>query len=716
MAADRPDLTPDESRERWKGNPEVGPSRPPPLPGARSAQSAAPDTPVPMAEKVDVSPPAETPFPETDLPPAATDGQTEPDGAGDSDEFEDFEESRWHVRRGSLRGAISFFASMLVHLGLLLGLAMFVLPEKETTRVRTMVIDVTDEIARELETVELDQRDEAATTISRMMSSGDPIAGPQSAQFRAAERVEIDTSMVDQLQSSADAGDIEIDGLLDMDFSREEILQELPDGAVGEARAVVDGYGEAFDRITQEVESMLYGGPVLLIWCFDLSNSMKDDQEEIRQRIDRVYAELDLVSHASGGALKSAVTAFGQGLSIVTPEPLHDPAKIRNAINSLPTDPSGKEFMCQAVARSISAFEDYARRQRRRMAFILVTDESGERPDNVAHLEATIEVARAARCRVYVLGREAVFGYPYVRFRHKHRQTQRIHWLLADRGPETAFVEQLQTNGFHRRHDAFASGFGSYEQSRLARQTGGIFFLLPSVEASIVRGGKRRYELEAMRHYRPDLRARQEIIFDRDQSPLRLMLWKIIYDLDPHNKQAKDITEVRVHYSPDPTTFAQQVTTQIPRARIYLGYLAAAIDVLKANRALRDQEHDIRWRANYDLMLGQLIAYQARLYEYGAYLEHFVRNPQVVALTKPPDLRLTHWDITTRRETMTGEVIEPYVKKATALLDAVVEDYAGTPWAERAKWELRRGYGVRLHPVYEPPYVTVSNPEPLPKL
>jgi hypothetical protein len=158
------------------------------------------------------------------------------------------------------------------------------------------------------------------------------------------------------------------------------------------------------------------------------------------------------------------------------------------------------------------------------------------------------------------------------------------------------------------------------------------------------------------------------------------------------------------------------MNTQIPRAKILLGYLAAAANVLEQNRELRGQETEIRWQANYDLLLAQLVAYQARLYEYTAYLQHFMQHPQVVPLTKPPNLRLTYWDIRTRTETITGEVIEPYVDKATELFKAIIVDHPGTPWAERARWELRRGYGVDLRPVYEPPYVNVRNPQPLPKL
>lgn len=730
MATDDPELTPDVGRSRWKGGSGAGP---PPLPSARSRTPAetevplgpasapdAPESPPPVADGPEPPPTAPGGIDSPALPqaiPADTDEGIAPDEAFDDDEFEEDNTSWFHVGRNTLRNSLSFLVSMVVHLFLLLGLGLLVMPPREVASVlNAVVVDVEPDFEPELETVELDQQQEASTTINFHAAGGDPITGPQSVNLESVERVDLDQNLMAQLDHAADAHDVEIGDLVDFNFKKGEALAELPQDAPGEARAIVDGYGEAMDRITQEILQMLYGGPVLVIWCFDRSESMKDDQEEIAKRIKRVYDELSLSTRASGGALKTAITSFGQNFAVQTHEPTHDPAEIQAAIGALPIDPSGKEYMCQAVARSIVSFEDYARRSRRRMMLILVADESGERQDNINFLEPTIQKAKDARCRVYVLGREAVFGYPYVRFRYRHPQTRRIHWLLADRGPETAFVEQLQTNGFHRRHDAFGSGFGPYEQSRLARQTGGIFFLLPSVETNIVRGEKRRYELQQLRRYKPDLRARAEIFFDRDETPLRLMLWKIIHDLDPHNPQSKDVTEVRVHFSPDPQQFVTQMNTQIPRAKILLGYLAAAANVLEKNRELRSQETEIRWQANYDLLLAQLVAYQARLYEYTAYLQYFMQNPQVVPLTKPPNLRLTYWDIRTRKETITGEVIEPYVAKATELFKAIIEDHPGTPWAERARWELRRGYGVDLQPVYEPPYVNVSNPQPLPKL
>ena len=59
-------------------------------------------------------------------------------------------------------------------------------------------------------------------------------------------------------------------------------------------------------------------------------------------------------------------------------------------------------------------------------------------------------------------------------------------WPTISRGPETAEPEALQWTGFGRRHGRMAehssAGFGPYGQVRLARESGGIFFLLADVE------------------------------------------------------------------------------------------------------------------------------------------------------------------------------------------------------------------------------------------
>src|SRR5688572_2683027 len=95
-------------------------------------------------------------------------------------------------------------------------------------------------------------------------------------------------------------------GIGDVGFAtvpRRALGMDVPEGSPGDAQAVVDNYQEAMDRITQEILVMLLKNKVLVVWCFDESESMKDDQKEILERVERVYQELGLSKGAQGDAL-----------------------------------------------------------------------------------------------------------------------------------------------------------------------------------------------------------------------------------------------------------------------------------------------------------------------------------------------------------------------------------------------------------------------------
>jgi hypothetical protein len=481
-----------------------------------------------------------------------------------------------------------------------------------------------------------------------------------------------------------------------------DLVVDVPQGAPGDPQAVVDNYDQAFDRITQEILMMLVKSKVLVVWVFDQSESMKDDQQEIRQRIDRVYTELGLSGATKGDALLTAVASFGSKWQMHTRKPTYDLEEIRAAIDEVPVDESGLEMMCEAVGSTATALHAVATSGRRQLAMILVTDESGDQKTNVELLEPAIQAAKTSRCRVYVLGRESVFGYPYAHMRWSH-PTVGVRWLPIDRGPETPYAEQLQTEGFQRRYDAHPSGFGPYEQARLARETGGIFFMLPSLETRLVRGERRRYELEAMRPYLPDLSARDEYAHDRDSNPLHATLWTVIRDLNPYDPVKAKVIDLRLEFSPNIETFGKQVAEEQAKAKIYVTYLHAAEQALQALEKVRLRETYPRWQANYDLIFAQVLAYKVRVYEYGAYLEEFKKNPKEVPLTKKPNLRLAHWDIRHRQQTITGELTEQYIERSRQMFAQVIQQHAGTPWAARAEYELQRGFGIDLVEEYRGP-------------
>lgn len=618
-----------------------------------------------------------------------------------------------NARTAMLHGLGACFLSMLTHVGILVLLGLLLMPDVVSNTMETIVATVLEEREEDLLKIELEESLEPAREITDATVSAVPKVGAMGSELSGGvSSPQLEREVVEQL----DAPPITVGSPVLSLPSTNKLIASVPEGVLGDPRAIVDSYQQAMDRITQEIMWMLDQGDVLVIWCFDQSESMKDDQQEIRDRVYRIYAELGLTDKSSGDHLLTSVVSYGSSFRLHTSKPTSDVSVIRKAIAEVPVDPSGKEMMCEAMGRSIAMHRDVAKRGRQ-MALILVTDESGDTENNDRFLELAIAEARAAKCRVYTLGREAVFGYPFAFMRYQHPQTNRIHWLPVDRGPETAFVEQLQTNGFRRRHDSFSSGFGPYEQTRMSRETGGIFFMLPTVEKDLVQSDKRRYSLEAMQAYRPDLRARAEVLDERESYPLRKLLWTVINDLNPYNKGAARVIEMRMDFAIKPDEFLRQARQEQAKAKRFLDYLALAEKELESGRELRAQEPEPRWQANYDLMIAQVVAYQARLYEYGLALEDFIRQPKTAAAQKPPNLTLTDWNITVRNRAIRGgEQSQAYIDRSKQLFQIVIDNHPGTPWASRAQRELSRGFGIELVPDYHGPYRQVPNPMPLPKL
>lgn len=648
----------------------------------------------------------------------SVDDDMEADEYLEDEEFEEEEYEEYVGRSGLSRIVVNFGScglSMLVHLVGLLVLGYLTVPELNQ-EVKTLV-EAVFEPRPEDEPVEfeLDEQIEAVTEQTISVVSASPMVGVAVGVQGTAGVPTLDQEVMKEA-AATDMGEISIEHPLAGAPSFDSMVEAVPDGEFkGDPRAVIDDYQQAMDRLSQELMWMMDKGPVLVIWAFDESGSMKDDQQEIRERINNVYVQMGLVGRDESQWLETSVVSYGAGYRLHVKRPTSNVNEIRQAIDAVPEDETGQEMMCQAVGRAISQHREYAKKTGRQMALILVTDESGEHEDNYKYLEPAITEAKAARCRIYVLGREAVFGYPYVYMRWKHPQTKRMHWLRVNRGPETGFVEQLQIDGFRRRHDAFSSGFGPYEQTRMARETGGIFFMLPSVESALVRGEKRRYELEIMRPYRPDLRARVEVLSDRDTTPLRKIIWTCIYDLNPYRKDVAVPIEMRVHFSPQFPEFVRQARVEQAKAKRYLVYLARVQKALEEGATMREREADPRWQGNYDLMYAQLIAYQARIWEYGASLEEFIKNPKTASPTKAPNLQMVHWDVITRKQTLTEES-KPYIERSTELFNVVKRNHPGTPYAGRADWELKRGFGVDFRPDYEPIYKGPKPTIPVPKL
>lgn len=613
----------------------------------------------------------------------------------------------WSIAAGS--------SSMVVHLALLLVLGLIVnsFPAKPT------MPDLGGTIEPEREQIEITQKLETPIDPAKTLNTSDP---SNHTMRREAPGSGIDKALATAVSNptlKAKAADLPSritfePGVANVFTSSGSKLSEnLPPGVMGAIEGAKD-YEQAMDRITQEILNKLAKKKVLLVWIFDQSDSMTDDREEITLRIDRVYQELGLASASKNNALLTAVTSYGDDFSVLTPQPTSKPDEIIGAIKAVPVDPSGEERMCRAVTASIAQYQRFAESQDRQMMCVLVTDESGDPTSNFADLEQTIQTAVAARAPIYVLGREAVFGYPYAHIRWTDPDTSYTAWIRIDRGPESPYPEQLQVDGFHRRFDAHPSGFGPYEQSRMARQTGGVFFMLPSPEANLVGRDTRNYDPDTMRAYLPDLSSRDAYAAERDKYPMRAMLWKVISDLNPYDKRLEQHVQVRLHDWPiDRAAYAREAEAQIKKAQLLIQYYAQAQQALETVGKHRDRDPSVRWRANYDLAHAQTIAYQARLHDYVAYVGAFVKTPKAIKNELGPSRPTNEWNAALIQRTLVDDPkVAALRDRSTALYRQLAKDYPGTPWSARAELELARPFGLEFREAHEVPRGNGGRPIP----
>ncbi|MFT4558843.1 MAG: hypothetical protein ACI92S_004230 [Planctomycetaceae bacterium] len=513
-----------------------------------------------------------------------------------------------------------------------------------------------------------------------------------------------------------------------IDLPGENLIgQDLGVGEVsGEVGAVVDGYGAALSRMSQELIRLMRTEKVMAVWLFDESNSMKDDQQEISGEFHKIYEELGIQSRKDktlkdrDEVLLTAICSFGKGVHALTKKPTTNVNEIRQAIDKIPVDESGDENMFMAIQETLNEYLPKARSQKRRLVVILVSDESPSDAgdtnlNDYGQIEQSIAACEKAKTPVYCMGREATFGYPYASIRWQDPVYQLNHWVRINRGPETAYPECLQWDGRHARSDSHPSGFGPYSQVRTCKETGGIFFLLPGEEENLI--GKPR-ELEAkkfksyaMKEYEPLLLARRDYEEQRAGSQFRSGIWEIIRVLNPHSDPKLNLHGY--HFSIEPEEFAKQGTREFERASYAMSQLNKAVAVLDQIRPLRAKEDSQRWRGTYDLIHAQCLAYRIRLFQYLLVLDEHAASGR-----KPSDPKHNRWHIhgTGKQLDPTEEQyariktafklkesreeylarIKSEVQKSDKAFELVDTEHAGTPWAARARWDRGRRYGYRF--------------------
>lgn len=461
----------------------------------------------------------------------------------------------------------------------------------------------------------------------------------------------------------------------------------------GDGAEYVDGVEGAVDRLALEILRQLEKGRLHVVWAFDASGSLVAERQRLADHIEQVYA--NILGRSEGqealgqGSLLTTVVGFGEDRKILTAEPTAEMSEISGAIRGVYLDESGIENTFQMVS-------DVARRwgkmeidgQRFRTMLIVVTDEVGEDEEK---LESAIAAATGADMPVYVLGSPALFGRVEGRMDYTDPKTgQRYFGLPVRQGPESVALESIRLPFWYDgpQYSEIDAGFGPFALSRLAGATGGIYF--------VTRMGENRpsFNPAGMREYRPDWvsRSQYELAVSRNGLRASVLL-------------ASQITQQNLPGQPS-LTFPAAGTPEFKEAMDRNQEVVArvlytvdeALGPINEALPLRDRETSRRWQAHYDLIRARLLAMKIRCYEYNWACGQMKTNPRKFSSDKS-----NAWRLQPDHQVESSERAAKAAKEATLLLERVIEEHRGTPWALMAQRELKDPFGFKWVETYVPP-------------
>ena len=518
-----------------------------------------------------------------------------------------------------------------------------------------------------VETVNLDPEvgnDSAANVLSPSKAAS---SDPEPVERELAREVEI--ADVPVALPTATAVTVPSDDVLTAEFDATG-LTEYTGGVEG-----------AIDVLTREIAASLRENRTTVVWVLDASLSLAERREAIAERVGAVYAQLGNTGDITTDHLESAVATFGGKTDLLTPEPVADPGVIVDAIRSVEPDETGEERVFAALKEVGRVMLPERTRERRNLLFVIVTDEKGDDPED---LENVITQFKRYGIPVYCVGNAAPFGRDtgYVMHSWKEGFIKYIEPLPVDAGPETVLPERLRLGfwgpGGDVRGENFSSGYGPYALTRLCVETGGMYLVADDTG--------RRADPTVMRSYPPDYRPIADYTRDVRGNRAKSALVEAA-----GATKAEGIPSPQLDFPAVDDTRLRREIDAAQRPLALIDYRLQELQrTLEAGEDDRDAIAEPRWRAGYDLALGRVLAQRARALGYNTVLADMKSDP------KPFERENSNeWLLRPAEESDAGGEVKRLTARSRELLEGVIADHPGTPWALLARQELDTPLGWR---------------------
>ncbi len=487
-------------------------------------------------------------------------------------------------------------------------------------------------------------------------------------------------------------------------------VYDIPEGAEVDNRVLVNGTNgpslvqleSAMDLVTWEIAKNLQEQRVLVVWLLDASASLDKQKQTVASRLKRVYTQLDALQNTEQLPkheipVLSAVVTFGQKTTFITPTPTDNLDEIVNGVLNAPTDPSGVENIFGAVSQVLQTWQNFRTVQQRRILLVTLTDEAGD--DFSEQLEKSIVQCQKFGAKAYVLGPAAVFGrrdgfMPYVA-----PEDGKTYKLPIAIGPEVPVFEALDLPFWYDgpQYTYLSSGFAPYALARLVHETGGVYFMTNMTTMSgLTPIGT--YDPAVLKPFQPDYSFGTIEAYERDlkKHPIRMAVVNAAALSRKFTAKGTPTLDLRVTAA-NYKTAAGDAQKSVAESQLMVDLLSPAFP--ESIEKQLDREPSARWRMNFCLSYGRVLAHKVRCQEYNLAFAWIKNELSAEDINK----KSNHWIVRPDRTLNYSGNLRKTALKAEELLTRVTKEAPGTPFAVLAERELKDGFGIKIEQRFIPP-------------
>jgi len=449
----------------------------------------------------------------------------------------------------------------------------------------------------------------------------------------------------------------------------------------------------AADIVWQTALDLAQYSPVTFVWLFDETRSAQElvsrVSAQLRSRMEEA-SQTQSVSNKSELPLSVAVVGYGSDLRWLVERPSRSPEDVAKKLDELRVDSGIQENLFTALAKVLDKFLDpRARRSSERLILGIVTDEMG---DDWLKVDELVPRLRRDGVSVYVIGPPAALGKVQpLRDPPEKPETGTSAGTIAHRqGPESRYVELVPFERELGQEDLtlMDSGFGPFALEWICRAAGGTYLairprrvegyvgLQPDVWPSPYAP---RFSRDIMQRYLPDY-------VTEDEYRRLLNENRAAYALHEAAKKSRisALQAPQLAFSAGNEAELNRVaSTAQQQAALAIRFVDDVYNLLKDGEKDRPRLHTPRWQAAYDLALGQASLAKAQIDAYNSMLAKLKRG---MSFRNPSS---NTWILEPADEFPESN-LERIAKRGQELLQQVVNDHPGTPWAmiaERALYE-----------------------------